>query len=97
MSDWDYEDDVISQEIVYRGCAKIRNANQLLNEVHQEMTDSLHETGKRIILSELQVTDEITNDMRNTYFGHHHEKKLERMMPRSDFVENVMKARKGEV
>lgn len=97
MSDWDYEDDLPSQEAVDRGCARIRQANDLLNEAHKEMTDSLHDTGKRIILSELQVTDEITCDMRNSYFRHHHVKKLERMMPGSDFVENIMKPEKGDV
>jgi hypothetical protein len=35
--------------------------------------------------------------MRNSYFRHHHVKKLERMMPGSDFVENIMKPEKGDV
>jgi len=100
MKDWDYEDDGESQQAIDRCCIQIRQANDLLNEAHKEMTDSLHDTAKRIILSELQVTDDITNDIRNTYFRYHHVKKLACVMPeKSEFPsssDNTESTTKGE-
>lgn len=97
MSDWDYEDDGESQQAVDRCCAQIRQANNLLNEVHKEMTDSLHDTAKRIILSELQVTDEMICDMRNSYFSYHIKQMVGRVMPNTNFSELLMNKRKGDV
>ena len=91
MNDWDYEDDLPSQEAVDRCCAKIRQANDLLNEAHKEMTDTLHDMAKRIILSELQVTDEITCDMRNSYFRYHIQHMVGRVMTNTNLSEPLNK------
>lgn len=80
MNPWDEEFDLNSQDAVERCCFKIREANVLLTEAHAEMTDSLPDKAKRIILSEVEVTEEITHDMRATYFRYHTQQKIKRIM-----------------
>ena len=80
MNHWNYEFDLNSQDAVERCCVKIREANVLLTEAHAEMTDCLPDKGKRIILSEVEVTEEITHDMRSTYFRFHTRQKIKRIV-----------------
>lgn len=90
MSDWDYEDDLASQEIVDEACGEIRKVNDLLNGIHRKMSESLHTEAWLTILSDLQVTKEITFDMEASFFRRRSAGKYAKAMPaNAEFLEAV--------
>ncbi len=82
MSNWNYEDDLHSQQLVRWGCEQIRKVNDVLNALHRNITPSFHDEGMLEILAELQITKEITLDMEQTYFRYRKLRKFEAVMPK---------------
>ena len=98
MSDWDYEDDLHSQDTVVWGRKAIRRVNKILNTLHSKMIPSLHEESALEILAELQVTKEITLDMEQTYFRYRKLKKWSSVLSQdSERIADFMNSRKGDV
>ena len=68
MSNWNYEDDLYSQDTAAWGCQEIRKVNDLLNAVHRNMTLSLQEEETMEILDALHQIQRIMMSMNNTFF-----------------------------
>ncbi len=92
----DYEDDFLSQALVYSVCRRITRMNGLLMGIHAQIDETLHPEAFLSILDPLQEMKEIILDIERTFFSYRNRRLLGEAMPRSDFIHTIMKQAKEE-